>query len=308
MNSGFRTALLGDWTRLRTLGLTVGIQLFLLPLVFGLGIARVAELPVMPLAGVIGGVVFGLSMHWAGGCAAGIWYKSGAGDLGALVAIIGMALGATSAESGPLVAIRQPLQDAARVSLAWTPPPLLSVVTGALLVVFVLRFRQGRPASPTWLRTGTWIGLAATLAWPLSAAAGRNFGLSIVPGTTGLLAATRGHPFSPWDVLLVTGVLIGGWLGARRTGSVRFKVPTADAFPRRFVGGLGLGIGASIAGGCTVGQGLTALPLFAPSALIVMGSIFVGSAVTTRLARNMTDVTQPLSIGLAHQKVQERNS
>lgn len=118
MNPGFRNALAGDWTRLKALGLAVAVQLLLLPVVFGAGLARGADLPLRPLAAVVGGALFGLSMRWAGGCAAGVWYKLGAGDMGALG-----------------------------------------------------------------------VGITAALAWPVSAGGGREFGVAVVPGTTGLLSA-----------------------------------------------------------------------------------------------------------------------
>jgi uncharacterized membrane protein YedE/YeeE len=73
MNSGFRGTLEGDWTKVKALGLAVALQLVLLPVIFAIGLARPAHLPWMPLAAVAGGVLFGLSMRWAGGCAAGVW-------------------------------------------------------------------------------------------------------------------------------------------------------------------------------------------------------------------------------------------
>src|SRR5512145_2634023 len=111
MNSGFRAALDGEWTKLKALGLAVAVQLLLLPVIFGTGLARAAELPLPLLAAVAGGLLFGASMPWAGGCAAGVWYKLGAGDVGALLAILGMALGATATDSGPLAPLRVAMQQ-----------------------------------------------------------------------------------------------------------------------------------------------------------------------------------------------------
>src|SRR5436309_1229461 len=79
MNSGFRNALAGDWTKLKALALAVAVQLLVLPLVFWLGLAQPALLPLKPWAALAGGLLFGLSMRWAGACAAGVWYKLGAG-------------------------------------------------------------------------------------------------------------------------------------------------------------------------------------------------------------------------------------
>lgn len=287
MNSGMRGAVEGEWTKLKALALAVAVQLLLLPPVFATGLAQPAALPFMPLAAVVGGVIFGLSMRWAGGCAAGVWYKLGAGDLGALLAVLGMALGATAAESGPLAVVRTPLQTALPATAPWNPSAVFSVVAGLALVAALARLPDARAGAWSWRTTGVSVGVAATLAWPVSTAAGRHFGLAVVPGTTGLLSAVAGRPFPAWDGVLVLGVLIGGWLAARRSGPVALKNPKADALLKRFAGGLGLGIGASIAAGCTVGQGLTGLGLLAPSAFVVMGAIFAGSTATTLVARRL---------------------
>jgi hypothetical protein len=106
MSSGLRGVLDGEWTKVKALGLAVAIQLVLLPAVFATGMARSAELSLKPLAAAAGGVLFGASMRWAGGCAAGVWYKLGAGDIGSLLAVLGMALGASAADAGPLHAVR----------------------------------------------------------------------------------------------------------------------------------------------------------------------------------------------------------
>jgi len=287
MNSGFRGAIEGEWTKVKALGLAVAVQLLLLPVVFATGLARPAELPLKPLAAVIGGVLFGLSMRWAGGCAAGVWYKLGAGDLGALLAVLGMALGATASDSGPLVGLRVSAQEAIPNAAHWSPSPWVSGGAGLFLLTALAGLGSGRAGAWTWRRTGLWIGVTAAIAWPVSAAAGRDFGLAVVPGTTGLMSGLAGHPFSAWDGLLVLGVLAGGWLAARRNGPVALNAPKPAALLRRFAGGLGLGVGASVATGCTVGQGLTGLALLAPSSFVVMGAIFGGSALATLAARRL---------------------
>lgn len=289
MSSGLRNALEGDWTKLKALGLAVAVQLLLLPLVFGAGLARGAELPLRPLAAVVGGALFGLSMRWAGGCAAGVWYKLGAGDMGALLAILGMALGATAADSGPLAAVRVSLQGAIPAAGSWSPPPQVSAGAGLLMLVVLARLAGGRAGAWTWRATGLWVGITAALAWPVSAAGGREFGLAVVPGTTGLLSGVAGQPFSAWDGLLVLGVLFGGWLAARRAGRFALNGPEPAVLLRRFAGGLGLGIGASIASGCTVGHGLTGLALLAPGSFAVTGAIFGGSALGALLAGEWPD-------------------
>jgi hypothetical protein len=285
MNSGFRAALEGDWTKVKALALAVAVQLLVLPVVFGLGWAQGTHPPFFPLAAVLGGLLFGLSMRWAGGCAAGVFYKLGAGELGALLALLGMALGAVAAESGPLSALRVALQQALPSVPSAVPPPGFLAAAGLVLLLFLSRLAPGRAGAWSWRLTGLWVGGAAVLAWPLSALAGRDFGLAIVPGALGLLAGASGQPLAVWDALLVLGILIGGWAGARRRGPVRLTSPDPANLLKRFAGGLGLGVGASIAAGCTVGQGLTGLGVLAPGGFGVMGAIFAGSALAALAAR-----------------------
>lgn len=287
LNSGFRNALEGDWTKVKALLLAVAVQLVLLPAVFGLGWAKPATLPLQPLAAAAGGVLFGLSMRWAGGCAAGVWYKLGAGDVGALLAVLGMALGATAAGSGPLSALGAELREALPLAFSWAPSAIVSVGAGLLLVAALSRTTSGRAGAWSWHRTGLWIGTVAVLAWPASRAAGRDFGLAVVPGTTGVVSALSGRPFPAWDVLLLVGLVLGGWLAARRAGAVSLRAPAPKALIERLAGGIGLGVGASIASGCTVGQGLTGLALLAPGSVLVMAAIFGGSAVSAVLVRRL---------------------
>lgn len=294
MNSGFRGVIEGEWTKVKALGLAVAVQLLLLPIVFGNGLARSAGLPLKPTAATVGGVLFGASMRWAGGCGAGVWYKLGAGDVGALLAVLGMALGATASETGPLLTLRLSLQEAVPTAGSGTPSPIVSLAAGLVLVVALARVSEGRAGAWSWRRTGLWIGVTATIAWPISAAAGRDFGLAVVPGTTGLLSAVSGRAFPVWDGLLVLGILIGGWLAARAAGPVGLSAPKSAVLLKRLAGGLGLGVGASIAAGCTVGQGLTGLALLAPSSFVVMASIFGGSAVAALIARRVEAVPSPL--------------
>jgi uncharacterized membrane protein YedE/YeeE len=104
--------------------------------------------------------------------------------------------------------------------------------------------------------------------------------MAIVPGTVNLLV----HPLlrlMSWDVLFVLGIPVGAFVAARRSGPVTMSKVSATSAAKHFAGGLGLGAGASLAAGCTVGHGLTGVPLLAPGSLLVLASIFAGSALTS---------------------------
>jgi hypothetical protein len=57
--------------------------------------------------------------------------------------------------------------------------------------------------------------------------------------------------------LFVLGIPVGAFLAARRDGPVRASKASPTDAGKRFFGGFGLGVGSSLAAGCTVGHGLT---------------------------------------------------
>lgn len=289
MNSGFRVAVAdGNMTKVKSYVLAIALQMLALPFVFALGLSSPTYPAMFPLGAILGGVLFGASMRWAGGCAAGVWYKIGAGSLGAFAAMLGMALGAAALEVGPLVGLRTSIQSAgpsvesAPFGAVWSWAP----VAGVLLILVLWRAAPGRAGAWSWQRTGVLMGLLGIVAWPLSTLAARDFGMAVVPGTVSLLAEPL-RRFLSWDVMFVLGIPLGAFVAARRTGPITAsRVSPMDA-AKHFTGGLGLGVGASLAAGCTVGHGLTGVPLLAPGSILAILAIFAGSALSTKASAAM---------------------
>ena len=283
MNSGFRVAVTErNTTKVKAYALAIAIQMLAVPLVFALGLSSATYPAFFPVGAVLGGLLFGASMKWAGGCAAGVWYKGGAGSVGALAALAGMAIGAALLEHGPLVGLRTTLQSAgpsvrdAPIEGLWAWAPL----AGLALLAVLWRAAPGTAGAWSWRRTGIAIGIVGAIAWPASSIAARDFGMAIVPGSVSLLIEPVAR-FMTWDVLFVLGIPVGAFIAARKDGPVTMgRASTADA-AKRFAGGLGLGAGASIAAGCTVGHGLTGVPLLAPGSIVAIIAIFAGSAITS---------------------------
>ena len=281
MNSGFRSVVTDrDSTKLKAYGLALAVQLLVLPSLFAFGYVNPTWPAMFPLAALVGGLLFGLSMRAAGGCAAGVWYKSGAGSPGAVVAVIGMATGAALLEVGPLAGVRVALQSVGpSPALGSALPWWAFILVGGLLLAALLRAAPGSMGAWSWRRTGLLMGLVAVAAWPASGLAGRDFGLAVVPGSVGLLTAPR-TSLTTFDALLVLGIPLGAFLATRgpREPSERLTLREAS---RRLQGGVGLGIGASLAAGCTVGHGLTGVALLAPGSMLTILAIFAGSAITS---------------------------
>jgi uncharacterized membrane protein YedE/YeeE len=283
MNSGFRAAVTErNTTKVKAYVLAIALQMLVVPLVFALGLSAPTYPAMFPIGAVLGGLLFGASMRWAGGCAAGVWYKIGSGSLGALTAVLGMAIGAAAFELGPFVGLRTAVQSAgpsisnAPLETLWAWAP----VTGLLLLVVLWRAAPGQAGAWSWRRTGIAMGIVGIVAWPLSSLAARDFGMAVVPGTVTLLTDPV-RRLMTWDVLFVLGIPAGAFVAARRSGPVTASKVSAVSASKHFAGGLGLGVGASLAAGCTVGHGLTGVPLLAPGSMLAIVSIFAGSAITS---------------------------
>jgi uncharacterized membrane protein YedE/YeeE len=274
MNSGFRMAAGGDFTKVKALALAVAVQAVILPVFFALGWASPAALPFQPLAGVVGGLLFGASMRPASGCAAGAWYKLGAGSSAAIPAFLGLAAGAWLFQMGPAAPLRLALQSVGAVP-AWSMAPSWAGPALGLVLLWRLSWASpGRAGAWSWQHTGLVVGLVALAAWPLSALAGRNFGLAAVPGALDLLTGR----LWTWDALFVLAIPLGAYGAARQAGPVSLRLGRPAELATALAAGLMLGASASLASGCTVGHGLAGLALAAPQSALVMASIFAGSA------------------------------
>jgi uncharacterized membrane protein YedE/YeeE len=268
MNAGFRN-LLGwsDTNKFKAYLLAIALQMLILPLLAFYGIIKISVPAFYPAGAILGGFLFGLAMNWGGGCAAGLWYKLGSGNIGAFVGVLSLIAGYIATEVGALKPFRiwvqsiggrnQTLATVANVPMLWLSLPI------AIVLLFVLFKKFSFKEGSDWRRTGIAVGVIAALAWITSSISGRFFGMAVMPGSKDgfeLLTASRRIDWS-WDLFFVLGIPIGGYLSARRQKQFKWTNISGLTIWKIVSGGLLLGISASIAGGCTVGHGLTGVPL-----------------------------------------------
>lgn len=294
LNSGFRfVTTKRDFTKVKALGIALAVQMIVMPVVFALGWAQPNFPAFYPVGAILGGLIFGIAMYWAAGCAAGVWFKTGAGSAGAIAAIIGMAVGATLFEVGPLQGLRDAIHGLGGGTVSFQPltnfdmpMAVLTVPFGLIMLLLVWRTKVTTAGAWTWRRTGLILGLVSVAAWPLAALADRYFGMSVIPGTVDTVRLIGGRDvsfqggFGGWDVLFVFGLPLGAFIAARRGNEFKLSVPKAGSLVKMLIGGFGLGAGASLAGGCTVGHGLVGIPLLAPGSIVTLIAIFAGSTLT----------------------------
>lgn len=264
-----------------------------------------------PLAVIIGGVIFGLGIVLAGGCASGTWYRSGEGLIGSWIALVFYALSAAAMKTGFLSGVNDALKSqkvgltSIHASLGISIWPLAIALTAltAYLAARYLReeFSGPRPvtlaprksglahilAEKPWhvYATAIAVGVLGVIAWPLSATTGRNDGLGITTPSSNLanFIVTGGLERLDWGVLLVLGILVGSFIAAKASGEFRLRVPDAKQGARSVIGGIFMGVGASWAGGCTVGNGMVQTSLFSYQGWIALASIAAGVAIAAKL-------------------------
>lgn len=254
-----------------------------------------------PVAVVAGGFIFGLGIILAGGCASGTWYRSAEGLVGSWIALAMYALSAAAMKYGALSDFNAWMKswDTGLTTLPeffgispWWFAIGLAIGT-FLLVRHFHRQDAKRPQvarlqnQPAWKRplpvytAGALIGVIGVIAWPLSAATGRNSGLGITTPTANTLqyGVTGDEGLVDWGVMLVLGLLVGAFIAAKATGEFRIRMPDANTAVRSIGGGLMMGVGASLAGGCTVGNGMVQTSLFSFQGWIALLFIAVGIGV-----------------------------
>lgn len=129
---------------------------------------------------------------------------------------------------------------------------------------------------------GVLIGLASVALWALN---GRIAGVSGVAGR--LWRAAAGD--RAWRVCFLGGLVLGNLLWVSFTG----EVPARTGFPvwALILGGLLVGYGTSMAGGCTSGHGVCGLARLSPRSLAAVFTFLAVAAVTTFLARHLLQVS-----------------
>lgn len=208
--------------------------------------------------------------------------------VGSIIALLGFAFGITMVSGGAL----KPLQETLRSSVVEidghpaTLDRLLGVNPWVLIAACVAVGGWWLYKSPAggyqrgwnWMRSGMTIGLIATAAWPISALTGREYGLSITEPirTIAGFLFTGETSLLTWGSFMWLGLIAGAHVAARSHGEFAWRAPSAQRLLQALGGGLLMGTGAGIAGGCNIGHGLTGVPLFGLSSLTATGSIVLG--------------------------------
>jgi hypothetical protein len=129
-----------------------------------------------------------------------------------------------------------------------------------------------------WLASGLAIGVISIAAFPLSAAAGRNYPLGITGGWVAVFKSlVTGENAMSWEAFLVLGVVIGAAIAALIAGEIGLRAPAPKMLIQTFGGGLLMGFGAVCASGCNVGHILSGVPQLSLGSIVGGISIVLGA-------------------------------
>jgi uncharacterized protein len=293
---------MGDQRRIRAWGVVIGVAMVATFALESMGYVRIAASPAQtmlwtPWASILGGVLFGYGMSMAGSCGFEALVRTGAGDLRALVIVAVLGITALAVTAGPLAPLRAMLipQDAAtapqgaaqylseQVGLsAFFFAVLVAAVCIALAITHMpLRRSPGRLlwalavglavafclAGTTWMHENT-IAKVPVEGPDFAAPLGQAVQFLIGPSDAGTMLGAG----------LTGGVLLGGLIGAMFRGFFRDHHTEANpTLGRMAFGALLMGLGAGIAGGDLIGQGLSAMATLAWSAPVTIISMLAGA-------------------------------
>src|SRR5699024_2253574 len=81
---------------------------------------------------------------------------------------------------------------------------------------------------------------------------------------------------------LVLGILIGSFIAAKASGEFRIRVPDQATIIKSIFGGIGMGVGAAIAGGCTVGNAMVSTAQFEYQGWVSMVFMIAGAGIAAK--------------------------
>ncbi len=257
---------------------------------------------------LLGGLMFGYGMVFAGGCASRNLARVGGGDLRALMALIVIGMFAYMAIGGLLGPVRAWLDQTTAISLAQFNVPsqslgdVLSALLGLdrtaaaiaataalLLPALVYCFKdESFRRSAVHVASGIGIGLCVVAGWALTGLAFDELAdrpvapisLTYVRPTGDTLEWLQRYTalgLPGFGVATVLGAVLGAFVTALAMGRFAITTFSDKGDTVRVLSGAALmGTGGVLALGCTVGQGITGVSTLAIGSVLSFASIVAG--------------------------------
>lgn len=264
--------------------------------------------PIGSISGaVIGGLLFGAGMIMTRGCAGRLLVLSASGNLRAVVAALVFAVTVQASIAGWLAPARQAMVSWWQIDGG--PGRDLLQITGigpmGGLLLAALAFTSGlyffvktHPQRSALGLGSIAVGLAVAAGWGLTQAiAGQSFeavqiqSISFSSATAEFLMrilSTGTAPRFAFDAGLLPATLVGSLAGALLGREFKWQSFQAEnKLGHYLTGAVLMGLGAVMAGGCTVGAGMTGGSVFSLTAWLTLLAIWLGACLSWRVHQRM---------------------
>ncbi|MDG1936328.1 MAG: YeeE/YedE family protein [Paracoccaceae bacterium] len=292
-----------NFDRARMWGLAIGTSILLVHIAISLNWVILQEsyylrVPFNPLFTLIGGLLFGVGMAFAGTCGFGALARLGGGDLRSFVIVLVMGVTAYAVASGPFSeAVSWMKQETAyqvrtgSISshlslLSGLPIPAIGGFIGSAILVISI-WRKSFWSDKKRIFWAIAVGIAISGGWISTHLIAQTGFSGLIPvsysftapiGSTILFLMTSSGTSPSFGVGSVCGVWSGALVGSLMKG--HFKLEACEdprELQRQIVGAMLMGVGAILAYGCSLGQGLSAMALLSFNAPIALISIICGA-------------------------------
>ncbi len=256
---------------------------------------------------ILGGLSFGAGMILTRGCASRLLVLSANGNLRALLSGLVFAVTVQASIGGWLAPLRTALTQLWPVDGGASRDLLqmsgIGSVGGLTISTFVfvtgLIFFMRHHAKRWALGLGAAVtGLTIAMGWGFTQAikeasfepvAVQSLSFSS-PSAEWLMRVLSSANASSWgfDTGVLPGAFVGSLIGALLGRDFKFEgFKTENKLGHYLSGAVLMGFGAVLAGGCTVGAGMTGGAIFAVTAWLTLVSIWIGAGIAWRLSKSM---------------------
>lgn len=299
--------LAGNFRRLKVLALALGIAILITQTMIIQGSLSPDAIRYLPtrlavFSIALGGLLFGFGMALVGTCAFGSLVRLGGGDLRSLIIMMVYAVAALAALRGGLAPFRLSYLESQNIALpgniqsdlaaliSWIASADLRIAITVLSVSSLIGWALSRRdifETPRLLFAGLVIGAAVAAAWLVTGVLVDEMSLIIAPEGLTFVApiadvlhgvTVADHSLWNFGVCSVFGVIAGAFLASRFHDEFHWEAyDDHREMKRHIAGGFLMGIGGVLAGGCTIGQGLTAGSVLALSWFPAVGCMAIGA-------------------------------
>jgi len=245
----------------------------------------------LPLIGLVaGGLLFGAGTVLARGCLSRLTVLGAGGNLRALVVLLTAAVVAHATLQGVFAPLRTGLNSTTVTFAALPGSPLIwtaAMAGAALLIAIRARVRPlvllGAAALGALVPVG-WIGTGFVLYDDFDQIPLESLAFTGPWAETLFWGVASGVSAPRFGVGLVGGVLAGALVSALLRGEFGWQgYESTGQMGRGLTGGALMGFGGVLAGGCTLGAGLSGLPTLGLAAWIAFAAIVTGIYLTQSL-------------------------